>query len=116
MAIIDDLTFQQLAEALPAGSMTFANGTITLDIEKVTGEDYASLNVGGVVKFLYRLRAAAGSAQNTVNGALTGADVPLDAFPEFSFGQTDTLGNVPVSQVTQVYLSINPNKVRGQTA
>jgi hypothetical protein len=120
MTIIDDLTFLQLSQRLPEASVQILNGVPVLNLvyllELDTENVPTTLDFPGVVKLLYRLRAAAGNAQNVVNSGLTQEDIPLDAFPAFSFGTADEQGNIPVSQITQVTVSIDPNTVKGKTA
>lgn len=115
MATIDDLTWQQLADALPANSITFSNGSPVINIKAVTGDTYTDLNSSGVVEAFYKLREAAGSAQNTVNASLTETDVPLSAFPDYSYGVPLETGKVPVSQLTQVFLTLDTSNIKGQT-
>lgn len=115
MATIDDLTFQQLANALPTGTITFANGSPIINVKTMTGDTYTDLNATGVIEALYKLREACGSAQNTVNGALTEADIPLNAFPDYSYGAPTLQGKVPVIQETQVFLAIDASNIKGQT-
>lgn len=115
MATIDDLTFQQLANALPAGSITFANGSPVINVKAITGDTYADINATGVVEAFYKLREAAGAAQATINASLTETDIPLNAFPDYSYGVPLVNGKVPVSQVTQVFLALDTSNVKGQS-
>jgi len=116
MAVKNDLTFAELAASLPTGAITFANGQISINVKTITDDNYAALTDAGVVKFFYLLRAAAGSAQDTVNAALVDGDVPLQAFPEFSYGVPSPDGNIPVSQSVEAFLTVSTNVVKGKTA
>lgn len=85
MAVITDLTFQQLLDQLPANSFTVAAGKVTLDLSVLTGNTIDGLTDKGVIKALNLLLDAAQKAQAAVNvGQAVGER--LAAFPVPNFG------------------------------
>jgi len=99
-----DLTFQQLADALPAGAVSAAGGTVTIDLSVVTGDAYAGLSATGVVEVCAKLLRAGQQAQVTANeNAAEGES--LSAFNVGSLGALETLSNGDIQ--TQVNYSLS---------
>ena len=117
MAVKDDLQWQELSAQLPAGAITIAGGNVTISAGAVTGDAYADGTAAGVVEFLYKLLSACVDAQTTANEALDEAagDVPLAAFPNFSYGIPDSNGNIDIALTTLVRIPLSDAEVRGQT-
>ena len=67
MAVLTDLTWQQLADQLPANAVTITNGKVTIDTSLVTDKTVDVLDSTGVVKFFSVLFTAANKAQITAN-------------------------------------------------
>lgn len=67
MAALTDLTWQQLADKLPAGSITVASGKVTIDVSLAAGITADALTDPGVVKFFSMLFTAANKAQVDAN-------------------------------------------------
>ena len=113
----DDLTFSELAAALPAGAVTFAGGDITLSMSAITGDTYTALTDPGVVEGIYKLLRGAATAQVTANDALDPAagDIELGAFLTSAFSIPDENGNVFVTQRALVSIPLNDATVKGQT-
>lgn len=73
MAAITDLTWQQLQDKLPAGSITVVSGKVTIDVGILCGITADAMTDTGVVKFAASFLNAAQQAQSTVNeGQTTG--------------------------------------------
>lgn len=113
-----DLTWAQLAAALPANAIVFANNTITIDAELVTGDGYTALSDEGVAEFMHKLLNACAAAQTTLNATLPSGS-RLQAFPRAAFGvpAADTTGNffTTATHTCQFSIPLNPNSVSGQT-
>lgn len=100
----NDLTFQQLSDALPAGSISAAANTVTVNLGLVTGDSYATITSTGVVEALSKLLRAAQLAQATANEtALAGQ--ALAAFGTGSLGALETLADGTIQ--TQVNYSLS---------
>lgn len=67
MAALTDLTWQQLADQLPANAITITNGKVTIDTSLVTDKTLDALGDMGVVKFFSVLFTAANKAQAAAN-------------------------------------------------
>jgi hypothetical protein len=110
-----DLSFAELAAELPAGAVTYAAGTsdILISVKAVTGDTYAALTDEGVAEALFKIRAAATDAQETVNAAQADGE-KLAAFPDFSYG-TPVDGKITVSQVSTFVLPLATSTIKGPT-
>lgn len=113
MATLRDLTFQQLAAALPANSVTVSAGKVMIDVSAITGDNLTALTDEGVVEFLYKLRSACTDAQTTANAALAAGDTPLAAFPNFAYGVPTAQGEVPVTSLINVVIPLSLGTVKG---
>ena len=80
-----DLTFQQLADALPAGAIALSGDTITFSTKLITGDTATALSNTGVAELMQKLLMACAKAQETVNGALPAGE-RVNAFPQPTFG------------------------------
>ena len=67
MAALNDLTWQQLADQLPANSITVVSGKVTIDVSVAAGITADAMTDTGVVKFFSFLFTAANKAQITAN-------------------------------------------------
>ena len=120
MAIISDLTFEQVNEAAIADAnigeaiFSYAGGILSLDIGKLTGDTFAGLTDAGFVEAIFKLRKLAGEAQVAVNEdiATTPAE-QLTSFPPFTYGIPSATGLVSVTQIQTVQLPLMANTVVG---
>lgn len=67
MAALTDLTWQQVAQQLPADAITVVDGKVMVDVGTTTGNVIDALTDGGVVKFFSILFSAANKAQIAAN-------------------------------------------------
>lgn len=120
MAIISDLTFEQVNEAAIADStigqaiFSLSGDAIMLDVKKLCGDAYTALSNEGVLELAYKLRRILGIAQTAVNEDLaTSPDEELTSFPAFSFGFPSEEGLVPVTQTTTFNIPLGINTIKG---
>lgn len=120
MAIVKDLTFEQLNDAAIADSnigeaiFAYAGGILSLDIGKLTGDTFTGLTDEGFMEFMYKIRKLAGEAQIVVNTAIaTTPDEELTSFPSFSFGFPSEEGLVDVTQTTTYQIPLGINTIVG---
>ena len=98
MAAINDLTWQQLQDALgTAGAITVASGKVVIDVGLVGGLTADALSDNGVLKFLDKLLDACQDAQTTVNAAQAVGE-RLAAFSTPTIGAPSSAGLVPVTR------------------
>lgn len=77
----NDLTFSELANTLPTGSIIVdSNQGVMLKVSAITGDTIDELSDTGVVETLFKLVRAAHQAQNAVNQNAP-AGQRLNAFP-----------------------------------
>jgi hypothetical protein len=76
----NDLTFQQLLDSAPAGSIVVTNGKVLVDVSSFNGESVATLDSTGVVEFATKLLQSAQAAQTAVNANNSTAGTRLAAF------------------------------------
>lgn len=100
----NDLTFQQLSDALPVGAITASGGNITISVSAVTGDTYASANNTGVVEAIAKLLRAAQQAQAEANETAPAGEA-LTAFGVGSLGALETLEDGTIQ--TQVNYSLS---------
>lgn len=68
MAVLADLTWQQLAEQLPPNAISVSsNGKLMIDIAAIISAESSSLSTQGVVKFFSIMFSAANKAQTIAN-------------------------------------------------
>lgn len=68
MAALTDLTWQQMADKLPAGAITVtAGGAVVIDVGLVNDAATPALTASGVVKFFSMVFTAANKAQTDAN-------------------------------------------------
>lgn len=67
MAALTDLTWQQLQDKLPTGTITVVSGKVVIDVSLVNGATVDALTDSGVVKFFSMLFTAANKAQIDAN-------------------------------------------------
>lgn len=120
MAIVRDLTFEQLNDAAIADPnigeaiFSYASGAITLDAQKLTGDTFTALTDEGFLEVIYKLRKLAGEAQIAVNADIaTTPDEELTSFPEFSYGLPSSEGFVDVTHVSTYQLPLGVNTIYG---
>lgn len=87
MAALTDLTWQQLAEKLPTGAITVANGAVKIDATIVNNSTIDDLSKDGVVKFFSALFTAANKAQIEINQSQVDGE-KLTAFSSATIGTT----------------------------
>lgn len=113
----NDLTFNQLSNALPAGSIIVdSTHGVMLKASAITGDSIDDLNDTGVVETLFKLVRAANQAQNVVNQNAS-AGQRLNAFPA-PVPSTPTIGanneiraRMTVSVVAE--MPVDPNAAIG---
>jgi hypothetical protein len=120
MAIVTDLTFEQINDAAIADSeigeaiFSFNNGILSLNIGKLTGDTFTGLENLGVVESMFKLRKLCGEAQTAVNAEIANnPSEQLSSFPPFTFGIPSAQGLVAVTQVQTVQLPLMANTVVG---
>lgn len=67
MAALTDLTWQQLADKLPTGAITVANGAVSVNVGLINDSTVDALTNSGVIKFFSVLFTAANKAQIDAN-------------------------------------------------
>lgn len=115
----NDLTWEQLAAALPNGAITFTGTTITLDAEIITGDAYTALGNEGVSEFIHKLLNGASTAQTTANTSLP-VGSRLAAFPRVAFGvpsvdPSDGKFYALATHTIQLRIPLSTESVSGQT-
>lgn len=106
-----DLTFQQVNNLIP-DLFIFEGSTIKLDLSKLTGDTYNSLNNNGVLELCYKLLTTLNTVQIAVN---QGDPTPLRSFSNPLFG-TVRQGNPPTIQATVNFvcnLPLDTENLRG---
>ncbi len=106
-----DLTFDELNTALGGAAITQSGDDITISVKAVTGDTKDALINEGVIEFLYKLRSACGTAQDTANESEAAGD-QLDSFPPFSFSPPAD-GYVSVTQSQTVRIPLDSATVVG---
>lgn len=94
-----DLTFQQLADAAPSGSIVFANGKVTIYPDLIMGQSLADLSAIGVAEFMFKLMNSANKAQIALNIGNTTVGTRLNSF------STPTYGTPQLDATTGTYFS-----------
>lgn len=112
----NDLTFQQLANAAPAGAISLSGDDVVISASLLTGDTIDALSASGVVEFCIKLLGAAEAAQTTANtGVATGSR--LNSF--FSTFSSVSLSNSgPTAQSTRSVTGVVPlnvNEITGTT-
>jgi hypothetical protein len=98
MAVINDLTWQQLQDALGiAGAITVTSEKVLIDVSLIADATIDSLSDKGVLKFLDKLLDACQEAQTTVNAAQAAGE-RLAAFSPPTIGAPSSTGLVPVTR------------------
>jgi hypothetical protein len=109
MAAINDLTWQQLNEALGEtgqiflGEDTQGNIGVLISVSTVNGSVAGNLSTNGVVKFLMRLREAAAEAQILINETQAVGE-KLNAFPPST--SNGTVINGAITQTGSIQAAI----------
>lgn len=85
MAALTDLTWQQLADKLPAGAITATNGKVMIDVGNIIESDATALTNDGVIKFFSMLFTAANKAQTDANADQVDGE-KLSAFSPATIG------------------------------
>jgi hypothetical protein len=116
MAVISDLTWQQLNTELVAlgynNAVAVSGGKVMVDVGVIVGESVDALTDSGVTEFIFKVRQAAGKAQATVNATVED-DEQLQAFPAFSYAQPDENGLVGVVQTSSFVIPLNTSSILG---
>ncbi|MBD2571348.1 hypothetical protein [Anabaena lutea] len=116
MAVKTDLTWTELQAALTAkglpNAVVVSGGKVMIDVGVIVGEATEQLTDEGVCETLFKLRDAAGAAQETVNETLL-EEERLTSFPGFSFGSPDAEGLVGVTQTSTYTVPLNLNQIFG---
>ena len=85
MAELSDLTWQQLADKLPSGTISIVNGAVSINVGNVIAATTDTLNNPGVVKFFSLLFTAANKAQTEANAEQADGE-KLTAFSPATIG------------------------------
>lgn len=98
-----NITFQQVNDTIP-NAFIFENGTIKLDLSKITDETYTGLSNQGIIEFCFKFLSKMAQIQTTIN---TNDPTPLRSFnnPIFS---TVRQGNPPTIQATIQFSCVLP--------
>ncbi|MGL5872842.1 MAG: hypothetical protein ACRC2R_10825 [Xenococcaceae cyanobacterium] len=112
MAVVTDLSFQQINDAASAPIFTINGNVITLNINTLTGDTFASLADLGVSEVLYKLRRFCGDATETANAAVS-ENERLLSFPPFTFAPPNSNGDVSVTQIQTFRIPLAVNTVKG---
>ena len=111
-----DLTFQQLADSLPAGAVSVDGGDVKINISTLTGDPVADLTSEGVVETIYKLLQGCTAAQATSNETAADGEA-LAAFGVGSFGGLQQLENgdvvTQVNSTVSTILKLNADDVTG---
>ena len=88
---MSDITYQQLSDELPAGSVTLNAGVVSININAITGDAALTLS-DGIAEGLHKLLVGAQKAQTTYNADVNNA-VDLTSYPPvFTAGLTTVDG------------------------
>ncbi len=111
MAVKTDLTFEELNAALGVDAFSLSGNDIVVSVSAITGDNYAAISDEGTIEFLYKLRSACTTAQETANEALAAGE-QLDSFPGFSYSPPAE-GYVTVTQSHTVQIPLDTATVKG---
>ncbi|WP_036488030.1 hypothetical protein [Myxosarcina sp. GI1] len=111
MAVKEDLTFEELNTALGVDAFSLSGSDIVVSVSAITGDTYTALTDEGTIEFLYKLRSACTTAQDTANEGLTAGE-QLDSFPGFSYSPPAD-GYVTVTQSHTVQIPLDTATVKG---
>jgi hypothetical protein len=105
----NDLTWQQLSDALPAGSITYdATAGIRIHPSVLTGDAYNGLTATGVIEAIAKLLNGCAKAQATIN-ASSAIGSRLNAFAQPAIGvPTADSNNNYFATVTYTLQTRNP--------
>lgn len=96
MAELSDLTWQQLADKLPNGTISIVDGTVSINVGQVIDATADTLSSPGVVKFFSVLFTAANKAQTEANTEQADGE-KLTAFSSATLG-TNADGYITLSR------------------
>ena len=114
-----DLTFQQLADQLPANSIIEdgANNDVTISLKTLMGETAVSLSDEKVSEFLSKTLSGASAAQVAYNGTDPAPATPLNGFPNPTRANPVTLGDGSIISVkthtVRVAVPLQESEIRG---
>lgn len=112
----NDLTWRQLRTAIGNdNAITLVAGKIQIDPALITGDDYDSLDDGGVIETLHKLLGVAYQAQTTANqGVSTGQR--LNSLGATSYGaivQDSSGSTVTATRAITVITPLDENNITG---
>ena len=111
-----DLTFEQIAAALPANSVVVESGDVKISISALTGDPVAALTDEGVIEAIYKLLQGCTAAQATSNETAADGEA-LAAFGVGAFGCLQQLDNgdvvTQVNSTVSTILKLNADDVTG---
>jgi hypothetical protein len=104
-----DLSFQQLLDELPADSIEENAGTVTINLNNLTGEATLALSDTKVTESVSKLLKGCEDAQATYNAANVGSE--LNTYPASNFGvpTDDGSGNLVATRTHNVTASVPLN-------
>jgi len=103
-----NITFTQVNNSIP-NAFIFEDGTIKLDLSKITDEEYTGLTDMGIIEFCYKFLSKMAQVQTTIN---TNDPIPLKSFnnPVFS---TVKPGTPPTIQSSITFSCTLPIDIEG---
>lgn len=85
MAVLSDLTWEQLAAKLPTNAISIVSGAVVINVGLVNGSTVDQITDTGVIKFFSLLFTAANKAQTDVNTSVEDGE-KLSAFAPATIG------------------------------
>lgn len=117
MAVLKNLTFQELDTALGGDVLEYAAGDITVSLSALTGDTYTALTNEGVVEVMSKLLTACYTAQETANEALAPEDSGLTSFfTPTNAGYNPDQGGIVFSQQMRYVAPVNFDQTVGTNA
>ena len=109
-----DLTFQQLADAAPAGAITVSGGDVKISASTLTGDSITALTATGVIELCLKLLNAAELAQAAANSGVVTPNRLASFFSSYS--AVTTVNGVATTQNTRSVtgiLTLNQDQITG---
>jgi hypothetical protein len=107
---MSDLSFQNVLDQLPAGSIAEDAGTVTVNINALTGEAALALTDTKVTEFISKLLKGCEAAQSAYNTANVGSE--LNTYPASNLGipTDDGSGNLIATRSHTVTAAVPLNE------
>jgi hypothetical protein len=109
-----DLTFQQLADAAPTGSITVSGSDVIISMSTLTGDTISTLSQTGVIEACIKLLNAAEIAQATANTGIASPNRLASFFSSYS-SVTSTNGIATTQNTRSVtgLVTLNQDEILG---